>query len=87
MRDMDPAWGSRRRMAGGDVITIQVLSGAVELAERHISRHLRLANLAPEGRKRLFDMREVPALAQLKLSEVAALPWYERDESPQRAFD
>jgi hypothetical protein len=40
------AWGWRRRMDAGEFSTIQELAEAVGLAERHVSRQLRLAYLA-----------------------------------------
>lgn len=54
------------------------------LAERHVSRQLRLAYLAPGVLKRLVYKREVPAVILLKLTDVAALPWHEQ---PERVFD
>ena len=54
------------------------------LAERHVSRQLRLAYLAPGVFKRLVYKREVPAVTLLKLTDVAALPWHEQ---PERVFD
>ena len=54
------------------------------LAERHVSRQLRLAYLAPGVLKRLVYKREVPAVTLLKLTDVAALPWHEQ---PKRVFD
>lgn len=47
------AWGWRRRMEAGEFATIQELAEAVGLAERHVSRQLRLAYLAPEVLKRV----------------------------------
>jgi hypothetical protein len=57
---------------------------AVGLAERHVSRQLRLAYLALGVLKRLVNKREVPAVTLLKLTDVAALPWHEQ---PERVFD
>jgi len=54
------------------------------MAERHVSRQLRLAYLAPGVLKRLVYKREVPAVTLLKLTDVAALPWHEQ---PKRVFD
>lgn len=62
-------------MEAGDFTTIQELAEAVGLAERHVSRQLRLAYLAPEVLKRLVFGREVPAVTVMQLSESAALPW------------
>ena len=46
-------------MDAGDFATIQELAEAVGLAERHVSRQLRLAYLAPEVLKRLTCGRAV----------------------------
>lgn len=53
-------------------------------SERHVSRQLRLAYLAPGVLKRLVYKREVPAVTLLKLTDVAALPWHEQ---PEGVFD
>jgi hypothetical protein len=53
LRTISRAWGWRRRMDAGEFATIQELAEAVGLAERHVSRQLRLAYLAPEVLKRL----------------------------------
>ena len=72
------AWGWRRRMDAGEFATIQELAEAVGLAERHVSRQLRLAYLAPEVLKRLVFGREVTAVTLMQLTESAALPWVEQ---------
>jgi hypothetical protein len=50
----------------------------VGLAERHVSRQLRLAYLAPEVLKRLVFGREVTVVTVMQLTESAALPWHEQ---------
>ncbi len=72
------AWGWRRRMEAGEFGTFRDLAIAVGLAERHVSRQLRLAYLAPEVLKRLVYGREGPAVTVLDLSDCAALPWAEQ---------
>jgi hypothetical protein len=84
LRAIGRAWGWRRRMEAGEFNTVTDLAKAVGLAERHVSRQLRLAYLAPGVLKRLVYKREVPAVTLLKLTEVAALPWHEQ---PGQAFD
>ena len=84
LRAIGRAWGWRRRMDAGEFSTIQDLAEAVGLAERHVSRQLRLAYLAPGVVKRLVYKREVPAVTLLKLTDVAALPWHEQ---PERVFE
>ena len=65
-------------MEAGEFATIQELAEAVGLAERHVSRLLRLAYLAPEVLKRLVFVREVPAVTIIQLTECAMLPWAEQ---------
>ena len=84
LRAIGRAWGWRRRMEAGEFNTVTDLAKAVGLAERHVSRQLRLAYLAPGVLKRLVYKREVPAVTLLKLTDVAALPWHEQ---PKRVFD
>ena len=84
LRAIGRAWGWRRRMEAGEFATIQELAEAVGLAERHVSRQLRLAYLAPEVLKRLTCGRDASAVTLLKLTDVAALPWHEQ---PERVFD
>ena len=54
------------------------LAIAVNLAERHVSRQLRLAYLAPEVLKRLVYKRDAVAVTEINLSNCAALPWAEQ---------
>ena len=51
---------------------------AVGLADRHVSRQLRLACLAPAVLKRLVYPREGPAVTVLDLGDCAALAWAEQ---------
>ncbi len=78
LRAIGRAWGWRRRMDAGEFGTVRDLAIAVGLAERHVSRQLRLAYLAPEVLKRLVYGREGPAVTVLDLSDCAALPWAEQ---------
>jgi len=63
LRAIGRAWSWRRRMEAGEFTTIQELAEAVGLAERHVSRQLRLAYLAPEVLKRLTCGREASAVS------------------------
>jgi hypothetical protein len=65
-------------MEAGEFGTVRDLAIAVGLAERHVSRQLRLAYLVPEVLKRLVYGREGPAVTVLNLSDCAALPWAEQ---------
>jgi hypothetical protein len=78
LRAIGRAWAWRRRMGAGEFGTLQELAEAVGLAERHVSRQLRLAYLAPEVLKRLVFGREVTAVTLMQLTESAALPWVEQ---------
>ena len=75
LRAIGRAWAWRRRMEVGEFATIQELAEAVNLAERHVSRQLRLAYLAPEVLKRLVFGREVSAVTVMQLLECAGLQW------------
>lgn len=83
-RAIGRAWGWRRRMEAGEFNTVTDLAKAVGLAERPVSRQLRLAYLGPGVLKRLVYKREVPAATLLNLTDVTALPWHEQ---PERVFD
>ena len=75
LRAIGRAWAWRRRMESGEFGTVRDLAITVNLAERHVSRQLRLAYLAPEVLKRLVYKREVTAVTVMELTECAALPW------------
>ena len=78
LRAIGRAWGWRRRMDAGEFSTIQELAEAVGLAERHVSRQLRLAYLGPEVLKRLTCGRETIAVTVVQLTECSALPWQDQ---------
>lgn len=78
LRAIGRAWGWRRRMEAGEFATIQELAEAVGLAERHVSRQLRLAYLAPEVLKRLTLGREASAISLYDLCFLAGEAWVEQ---------
>ena len=78
LRAIGRAWGWRRRMEAGEFGTVRDLAIAVNLAERHVSRQLRLAYLAPDVLKRLVFGRDVAAITVMQLTESAALPWVDQ---------
>ena len=78
LRAIGRAWSWRRRMEAVEFGTGRDLAIAVKLAERHVSRQLRLAYLAPDVLKRLVFGREVTAITVMQLTESAALPWAEQ---------
>ena len=83
LRAIGRAWRWRRRMEAGGFATIQELAEAVGLSERHVSRQLRLAYLAPEVLKRLACGREASAVSLYRLCFLAGETWQEQAE---RAF-
>ena len=80
LRAIGRAWAWRRRIEAGEFGTVRDLAIAVNLAERHVSRQLRLAYLAPEVLKGLVYKRAPIAVTLMQLTECAALPWSEQVE-------
>ena len=80
LRAIGRAWGWRRRMDAGEFSTIQDLAEAVGLAERHVSRQLRLAFLAPEVLRRLTCGREASAISLYDLCFLAGEAWEQQVE-------
>lgn len=78
LRAIGRAWCWRRRMEAGEFATIQELAEAVGLAERHVSRQLRLAYLAPEVLKRLTCGREASAVSLYDLCFLSGEAWVEQ---------
>jgi hypothetical protein len=76
--ELDQAEGWRRRMEAGEFGTVRDLAIAVNLAERHVSRQLRLAYLAPEVLKRLTCGREASAVSLYDLCFLAGQGWQEQ---------
>ena len=75
LRAIGRAWAWRRRMEKGEFGTVRDLALAENLAERHVSRQLRLAYLSPEVLKRLVLGREATAITLRQLTGCASLPW------------
>ena len=75
LRAIGRAWAWRRRMEAGEFGTVRDLAIAVNLAERHVSRQLRLAYLAPQVLKRLVYKRDVTAITVMQFTECALLSW------------
>ena len=67
-------------MDAGEFGTVRDLAIAVNLAERHVSRQLRLAYLAPEVLKRLTCGRATSALSIYDLCFLTGAPWSEQVE-------
>ena len=81
LRAIGRAWAWRRRMEAGEFGTVRDLAIAVNLAERHVSRQLRLAYLAPEVLKRLVYKRDAVAVTEINLINCAALLWADQAKS------
>jgi hypothetical protein len=65
-------------MEAAEFSTIEELAKAVGLAERQVSRQLRLAYLAPEVLKRLICGREASAVSLYDLCFLAGVTWGEQ---------
>ena len=79
LRAIGRAWAWRRRMEAGEFSTVRDLAIAVNLAERHVSRQLRLAYLAPEVLKQLVYKREVSTITVKQLADCALLSWQDQE--------
>ena len=66
-------------MEAGEFGTVRDLAIAVNLAERHVSRQLRLAYLAPTVLKRLAFKCDVTAVTVMQLTECSLLSWQEQE--------
>jgi hypothetical protein len=78
LRVIGRAWAWRRRMEAGEFTTIQDLADHVDLSDRHVSKTLRLAYLAPGVLEILLIKRTPPAVSLVRLVEIASLPWVEQ---------
>ena len=65
-------------MEAGEFATIQELAEGIDVAERYVSRLLRLAYLSPEVSKRLTCGREPSAVSLYDLCLLAGENWGEQ---------
>lgn len=79
LRAIGRAWGWRRKLEVGEFATAKDLAADIGLAERHVTRELKLAYLAPQVLRRLVYKREVPAVTIREMTDIAALPWVEQE--------
>jgi hypothetical protein len=79
LRAIGRAWAWRRRMEAGEFSTVDDLAAALKLGNRHVSRLLRLAYLAPNVLNRLACRREVTAVSMHDLCFVTSEPWGEQE--------
>ncbi len=78
LRVVGRAWAWRRRMDAGEFTTIQDLAGHLGLSDRHVSKTLRLAYLAPDVMEMLLIKRIPPAVSLVQLVELSRLQWTEQ---------
>ena len=65
-------------MEAGEFATVRDLALSVNMAERHVSRQLRLAYLASEALKRLIFGRDTMPVKVVPVTETAIWPWGDR---------
>ncbi|WP_428542731.1 hypothetical protein [Profundibacter sp.] len=63
----------------GEANTISDLAADAELADRHVSRQIRLAYLAPAVIERMIVEQEIPAVRIIDLIDAVSLPWAEQE--------
>jgi DNA-binding transcriptional ArsR family regulator len=84
LRAIARAWDWRRRLERGEAATLGDIARAEGVTLPFVSRHIRLAYLAPVVLERLLVHRQPCALARDKLAAAALAPWAEQ---PDRVFD
>lgn len=67
-------------MEAGEFATVRDLALSVNIAERHVSRQLRLAYLASEALKRLIFGRDTMPVNVVPVTDTAIWPWGDRVE-------
>ncbi|MFV2035333.1 MAG: hypothetical protein ACC631_09540, partial [Halocynthiibacter sp.] len=67
-----------RRMDASEFTTIQDIANHLGLSDRHVSKTLRLAYLAPDVLEMLLVKRIPPAVSLVRLAEITSLPWTEQ---------
>jgi len=80
LRAIARAWNWRRRLERGEASTIADIAAAERVADRFVSRMMRLAYLSPDVLEKLLIHRMPPALSLNDLIAVADLPWAEQME-------
>lgn len=78
LRIIGRAWAWRRRMEAGEFSTIQDLAVGLDLSDRHVSKTLQLAYLAPDVLEKLLVNRTPPAVSLVRLVEITRMPWSEQ---------
>lgn len=80
LRAIGRAWAWRRRMEAGEFNTVEDLSAALKLGDRHVNRLLRLAYLSPEVLKQIVCRRQPTALSLRELCFLTGKSWAEQGE-------
>ena len=79
LRALARAWEWRRKLETGEANTISDLAADAGLADRHVSRQIRLAYLAPAVIERMMVKQEIPAVRIIDLIDAVFLPWAEQE--------
>jgi hypothetical protein len=79
LRAIACAWGWRRKIAAGEVVTIHDIAVAEKVSERFVSRTMRLAYLSPIVLERLVAHRRPCSLSIKDLIATAERPWCEQE--------
>jgi len=79
LRTLARAWEWRRKLETGEANTVSDLAADAGLADRHVSRQIRLAYLAPAVIERLMVKQEIPAVRIIDLINAVSLPWAEQE--------
>ena len=80
LRALARAWEWRQKLETGEANTISDLAADAGLADRHVSRQIRLAYLAPAIIERMMVKQEIPAVKIADLIDIAARPWEEQEK-------
>ena len=84
LRALARAWDWRRRLERGEVATLGDIARTEKVTLPFVSRHIRLAYLAPAILDSLLLRRRTSAVSIDRLAAVALLPWVEQ---PATVFD
>ena len=79
LRTLARAWEWRRKLETGEANTVSDLAADAGLADRHVSRQIRLAYLAPAVIERMMVKQEIPAVRIIDLIGAVSLPWAEQE--------
>jgi hypothetical protein len=75
LRAIGRAWAWRRKLASGEIASIDDLAEAERVSDRFVSRTLRLTYLSPEVLRRLLVERQPPALSLPQLIDATRQSW------------